>query len=277
MILVTAATAPVGRSIVEQLVAAGVPVRALTRDAADTGLPAEAEIAIGDLHEPASLRAAMEGVTAVFLPAVVPGFAPDFLAAARDAGVQRIVFQSSAEVVDDASEQPNPIAAFHQEVEQAIRDSGIDWTFLRLDVSSADALQWAFDVPGQLKAGDVVRVPYPDAASSPIHPADFAAVAVAALREPQHSRTILHVTGPESLTHREQLSLIGAARNRAITVEEVSPEAAREAAGPFVPVDLLLTTWERHVDRPAPVTDTVHRVTGRAPRPMTEWAADYPA
>jgi hypothetical protein len=42
MTLVAAATAPVGRSIVDQLPDAGCAVRALTRDAPDAGLPPEA-------------------------------------------------------------------------------------------------------------------------------------------------------------------------------------------------------------------------------------------
>jgi NAD(P)-dependent dehydrogenase (short-subunit alcohol dehydrogenase family) len=76
MILVTAATAPVGRSIVEQLVAAGRPVRALTRDPAKAGLPSAAEVVPGDMSDPASLSAAFKDVSAVFLLAAVPGFAP---------------------------------------------------------------------------------------------------------------------------------------------------------------------------------------------------------
>src|SRR6185503_17605234 len=130
MILVTAATAPVGRSIVEQLVAAGRDVRALTRDPAKANLPAGAEIVAGDLSNPASLSAAFKDVSAVFLLAAVPGFAPAFLKAAKNAGVRRIVFQSSGAVVDDADEQPNEIAAFHYDIERAIRESGLEWTFL---------------------------------------------------------------------------------------------------------------------------------------------------
>jgi uncharacterized protein YbjT (DUF2867 family) len=103
----------------------------------------------------------------VFLLAVVPGFEDGFLGAAKDAGVHRIVFQSSGAIDDAATEQPDEIAAFHHGIEQAIRASGLEWTFLRLEVSSADALHWAFDVPAQLAAGDVVRGPYSDAAGSP--------------------------------------------------------------------------------------------------------------
>jgi uncharacterized protein YbjT (DUF2867 family) len=84
MILVTAATAPVGRSIVEQLVAAGHDVRALTRDPAKAGLPAGVEVVAGDLSDPESLSAAFRDVSAVFLLAAVPGFAPAFLKAAKE-------------------------------------------------------------------------------------------------------------------------------------------------------------------------------------------------
>jgi uncharacterized protein YbjT (DUF2867 family) len=276
MLLITAATAPVGRSIVEQLAAAGHPVRALTRDPAKAGLPGGAEVVAGDLSDPASLAVALKDVSAVFLLAAVPGFAPAFLQAAKDAGVRRIVFQSSGAVDDAADEQPNDIAAFHHDIERQIRDSGLEWTFLRLEVASADALQWAFDVPGQLRDGDVVRGPYAQAAGSPIHPADFAAVAIAALTEEQHAGKIYHLTGPQSLTHIEQIRLIGEALGRPLRYEELDPEAARQAISPYAPADVLFETWEKHIGTPAPVTDTVERLTGRPPRSVTQWAADYP-
>jgi uncharacterized protein YbjT (DUF2867 family) len=276
VILVTAATAPVGRSIVEQLVAAGRPVRALTRDPEQAGLPSGAEVVAGDLSDPASLASAMDGVTAVFLLAVVPGFEGGFLAAAQDAGVRRIVFQSSGAIDDGADEQPDDIAAFHHGIEQAIRASGLEFTFLRLEVASADALQWAFDVPAQLAEGDVVRGPYADATGSPIHPADFAAAAIAALTEDEHAGRTYRLTGSRSLTNADQIRLIGEAHGRALRYEELAPAAAREAMGPYAPVDVLMATWERHRTTPAPVTDAVERLTGRPPRSAEQWAADYP-
>ncbi|MGZ3668145.1 MAG: NmrA family NAD(P)-binding protein [Ktedonobacterales bacterium] len=274
MILVTAATAPVGRSIGEQLVAAGQPVRALTRDQGNAGLPVGAEVVAGDLSDVASLPAAFQGVSAVFLLAVVPGFAPAFLKAAQEAGVRRIVFQSSGAVEDAADEQPNPIAAFHYAIERQIRESGLEWTFLRLEVASADALQWAFNVPAQIKAGDVVRGPYAEAAGSPIHPADFAAVAIAALTQDEHAGKVYHLTGPQSLTHREEIELLGRALGRSLRYEELSPEAARQAISPHAPADVLFETWRKYIGTPAPVTDTVQRLTGRPPHSVDVWAAD---
>lgn len=271
MILVTAATAPVGRAIVEQLVAVGTPVRALTRDPEKAGLPAAAEVVAGDLADAASLPAAFEGVEAVFLLAVVPGFTEGFLKAAREAGVRRIVFQSSGAI---DTHPASDIAAFHSDIEREIRESGLEWTFLRLSVSSADAIQWAFDVPGQLAAGDIVRGPYARAAGTPIHPADFAAVAVAALTSPEHAGQVYDVTGPVSLTHEEQIRLIGEAQGRPLRYEELSPEEARAAISPYAPADVLFETWERYVDMPAPVTDVIRRLTGRAPRTPEQWAAE---
>lgn len=277
LVLVTAATAPVGRSIVEQLVAAGLPVRALTRDPNKAGLPVAAEVVAGDLSDPESLPEAFKGVSAVFLLAAVPGFAPAFLKAAREAGVRRVVFQSSGAIDDSAEKQPNEVAAFHHDLERQIQASGLEWTFLRLEVASADALQWAFDVPGQLKAGDVVRGPYAQSAGSPIHPADFAAAAIAALTRDEHTSKIYHLTGPKSLTHLEQINLIGRALGRPIRYEELEPEVARKAISPYAPAALLFETWEKYTKTPAPVTDTVQRLTGRPPRSVEEWAADYAA
>ncbi|GAA1671295.1 NAD(P)H-binding protein [Kribbella yunnanensis] len=277
MILVTAATAPVGRSIVEQLVAAGRPVRALTRDPEKSGLPAAGEVVAGDLGDPASLRSAMEGVSAIFLLAVVPGFAPAFLAAAKDAGVRRIVFQSSESVSDEAPEQPHAVAEFHHAIEQELRESGLEWTFLRLELSASNALQWAFDVPAQVKTGDVVRGPYADAADAPIHPADFAAVAIEALSDDRHAGEIYRITGPESLTHAEQIKLLGEALGRPLRYEELSVDAAREAMGPYAPADALLDDWARHIHEPAPVNDTVEKLIGRPGRSYLQWARDYQA
>jgi uncharacterized protein YbjT (DUF2867 family) len=274
MILVTAATAPVGRSIVEQLVAEGEPVRALTRNPDTAGLPEAAEVVAGDLGDPDSLAIAFRDVRSVFLLAAVPGFAPAFLKAAKAAGVRRIVFQSTGAIDDNAESQPNDIAAFHWDIEQAIRDSGLEWTFLRLAIESADALQWAFDLPGQVATGDVVKAPYADARVTPIHPADFAAVAIAALTDDSHAGKVYEITGPEAMTHREQVALLGRAMGRSLTFEELTPEEARKAAGPYAPVDVLFETWSRYTREDPPVTDTVERVTGKPARSRGEWAGD---
>ena len=71
-VLVTGATGRVGRAVVAQLLAAGVPVRALTRRPTAADLPAAVEIVAGDLTLPESLDAALEDVSSVFLVWTAP-------------------------------------------------------------------------------------------------------------------------------------------------------------------------------------------------------------
>ena len=130
-------------------------------------------------------------------------------------------------------------------------------------------------MPAQLAAGDVVRGPYAGAAASPIHPADFAAVAVAALTQDGHAGKAYHVTGPESLTHREQFELIGRAHGRDLRYEELDPAAARAAISPYAPADCCSRPgrriWTTRLRSRTPSADDRSR---GAQRP--EWAEAYP-
>lgn len=64
-ILVTGATGSVGRLVVDELLAAGEDVRALTVDPGRADLPKEAEVVVGSLAKPDALP--LDGVDAVYL------------------------------------------------------------------------------------------------------------------------------------------------------------------------------------------------------------------
>lgn len=119
----------------------------------------------------------------------------------------------------------------------------------------------------------MVRGPYAEAAGSPIHPADFAAVAIAALTQDEHAGKIYRLTGPQSLTHREQVRFLGEALGRPLRYEELAEEEARAAISPYAPADVLFDTWKQYLGTPASVTDTIQRLTGRQPRSVEAWAA----
>src|SRR4051812_25261939 len=94
-VLVTGATGRVGRVVVDQLLVAGVPVRALTRRPAAARLPAGVEVVPGDLTVPESLNAALQGVSAVFLVWTAPFDTAPAVFERLAAGARRIVFLSS--------------------------------------------------------------------------------------------------------------------------------------------------------------------------------------
>jgi uncharacterized protein YbjT (DUF2867 family) len=274
MILITGATGQVGSRVLGRLAGAGHAVRALSRTPERTDWPADVEVVRGDLADPATLPAALAGVDAVFLFAA-PGCGPAFAAAAREAGVRKVVLLSSGAVADEGA-QDGPIAAYHAEIEAALRGSGLAWTFLRPDVFAANSLMWA----GQTRAGDVIRGAYAGASSAPVHEADIADAAVAALLDAVHVGQVHRLTGPESLTHAEQARILGDALGRPVVFEELPAEVARQAMSAYVPppiLDGILGHWAASVGRTAVTTADVEKVTGHPARTYREWASDHAA
>lgn len=118
-ILVTGATGNVGRPLTASLLAEGARVRALTRNPETAGFPPEVEVAGGDYSAPATFAGAVAGTDALFvnIGAIRTGLG-DLLAAARDAGVRKIVMLSSTTVRDDG-EQMYALGASHKMAEDA--------------------------------------------------------------------------------------------------------------------------------------------------------------
>ena len=273
MILITGATGNVGRIAVERLAGEDRKVRALSRNPERTQWPTGVEAVAGDLTDPASLTEALAGIESVFLFAV-PEAGPGFVAAAQEAGVRHVVLLSSGAIDDTTEVQDGAIAAYHFAVEQELRASTIDWTFLRCEVFATNCLQWSH----QTKHGDEIRGAFADAAGTPIHEADIADVAVAALTSQDHAGKIYHLTGPESLTHADQARIIGEVLGRHLRYVEIPAEQVRRQLAPFVPapvLDDILRVWERSVTVPRPVTADVEAITGHAARDFRTWVRDH--
>jgi uncharacterized protein YbjT (DUF2867 family) len=143
-VLVTGGTGFIGPYVVHALRARETPVRALVRDPARAARLAAwgAELAVGDVTDPASLRAACEGVDAVVhLVAIIRGRPADFervmaegtrnvVAAAQEAGVRRLVL-ASALGLDERTKDAVPYFAAKWEMERAVRESGLDHVIFR--------------------------------------------------------------------------------------------------------------------------------------------------
>jgi uncharacterized protein YbjT (DUF2867 family) len=86
------------------------------------------------------------------------------------------------------------------------------------------------------------------------------------------------LTGPEPVTQRQQVAIIGDAIGRALRFEEISEAAARNQMLAMMPpsiADMLLSAYAAAVNRPAFVTSTVAELTGTAAATFQEWAADH--
>jgi uncharacterized protein YbjT (DUF2867 family) len=275
-ILVIGATGTVGRQVISQLIAANVSVRALARNPDSANLPAQVEIVQGDLTIPDTLDRSLDDVDEVFMVWTAPGtaFASALERIAKH--VSRIVFLSAPyQTAHPLFQQPNPHAKMHAEFDRLIEASGLEWTFLRPGMFAANALLWWAP---QLRADDVVRWPYAEAPTAPIHERDIAAVAVRTLCEDGHGGKDYVLTGPQSLSQFEQVGIIGDVIGRSLRFEEISPEEARKellTLGPLPAINMLLNAWAAAIGQPAFVTSTVADITGTPARTFRDWAIDH--
>ncbi|MFI6350936.1 SDR family oxidoreductase [Streptomyces sp. NPDC050560] len=265
-VLVTGASGRVGGQVCRQLELAGASVRAATRRPGALPSSRTVETRAVDLAEPATLTPALEGVDAVFL--MWPFFdsaqearrkvAP--VAARLGAHARRVVCLSSQGVENDRH-------TFWAVVEDAVAGHVREWTVLRPTGFAANARQWA----PQIRRDGVVRWPFGRLARPLIHEADIAAVAVEALLHDGHQGRHYVISGPERVTQRAQVDIIGAAIGRPLRWEEL--DRARAGSEYGIP-DLMLDAWEGFTARPEPVTDEVRRLTGRPALSFADWARD---
>jgi uncharacterized protein YbjT (DUF2867 family) len=277
-VLVTGATGRVGRLVIDQLVGAGVPVRGLThRPEAAAKLPAEVEVVTGDLTEPESLDAGLRGVGAVFLVWTIPPATAPAVIERLATYARHVVFLSSPhQTPHPFFQQPNPLAVLHADLERLIAAAGLESTILRPGVFASNSVFWWATA---IRDDGVVRWPYGAAETAPVDDRDVAAVAARTLYQDGHAGGDYVLTGPESLSQAEQVSIIGDVVGRHIRFEELSPDDFRtetEGSWPRPVVDMLLTAWGATLDRPAFVTSTVSDILGSA-RTFRQWVADHTA
>ncbi|MGW0121612.1 NAD(P)H-binding protein [Streptomyces sp. NPDC003327] len=275
-VLVTGSRGRVATTLLDLLSAAGIKTAAGSRNPADLSPPDGVDTVRCDLSDPASFDAALSGVDSVFLYAEA-SHAETFAERARAAGVGHVVLLSSSSVLaPDAAE--NPIAASHLAAERALAAAAaagaFEATHLQPGAFATNALAWAW----ALRSGRPLELPYPGSYGDPIHERDVAEAAFAVLTEPRLRGSSYLLTGPESLTFTEQLTILSAAAGRPLPHTAVTPEEWKSSVRDVMPepfADALLAHWASHDGRPTPVTSTVEELTGHPARTFAEWAADH--
>jgi uncharacterized protein YbjT (DUF2867 family) len=273
MIVVTGATGNVGRPLVQALAAAGEQVTAVSRRVSDAAVPEGVRHRQADLTDPESLRPIFDGADALFLHdggASAHLLNPrGILDVAKAGGVGRIVVLSSIGVVT------RPQSASHggmmRAIEDAVRQSGMDWTILRPGGFNSNAYAWAETV----RTHRTVAAPFGNVGVPTIDPADIAEIAAAALHEDGHDGQVYQLTGPALTTPRQGAEAIGAALGEPVRFIEQTRAEARAQMLQFMPEPVVETTLDA-LGEPTPaeqrVSPDVEQVLGRPPRTFAEWA-----
>ena len=276
-VLVTGATGRIGRVVIDLLVDAGVPVRALIhRSETASALPTNVEVVTGDLTVPDSLDAGLRGVGAVFLVWTVPPATAPAVVERLATHARRVVFLSAPhETPHPFFQQPNPMAVLYADIERRIAAAGLESTIIRPGMLASNALFWWAPT---IRGGGVIRWPYGDAETAPVDDRDVAAVVALTLYQEGHAGGDYVLTGPESLGQAEQVSIIGDVLGRPIRFEELSPDEFRretEGSWPRPVVEMLLAAWGATMGMPAYLTSTVSEILGSPARSFRQWVEDH--
>ncbi|MGM9332629.1 SDR family oxidoreductase [Streptomyces murinus] len=272
MIVVTGATGNVGRTLTQALAEAGEQVTAVSRHAA--AVPSGVRHVQADLAQPQGLAAVLDGAKALFLLLSGDLHAPDARPAdiidlAAASGVHRVVLLSSQGV---ATRPLGPTRIAMRALEDALKESGLDWAVLRPGGFASNAFAWAESVRTQ----GVVAAPFGDIGVPVVDPADIAEVAAACLLEDRHTGGVFELTGPEVITPRRQTEAIAAALGSPVRFHELTRAEAKAAMTRFVPPELADDTLDI-IGAPNSaelrISPDVERVLGRAPRPFGDWVA----
>ncbi len=277
--LIFGATGHIGSRVTQRLIDSGARPSVFVRSAkrARALFGDHVDIHPGDLEKPGpSLTTALAGVDGIFLVTDGPDLerrdrAVSF--AARDAGIRHVVKLSTLDVLTGIGTGP-----WHARGEDAVRESGVAFTFIQAAGFMSNALGWSESI----RREGVLRSSTGEGKITFIHPDDITAVATAALTTRNYDGQALVITGPKALSYGEMAATIGRAIGKPIGFEEISDRQAYTDAvewageGPYV--DALVDIWRAvREGRLDTVTDGLRRVTGREPIPFAQWAAENAA
>ncbi|WP_426440766.1 NmrA/HSCARG family protein [Bradyrhizobium genosp. P] len=285
-ILVTGSTGTIGMQVLNHLAGHGVEVRALTRSPGNAQFPANVTPVRGDLADLDSVRAALDGVSTLFL--LVPNVADELtqamltLTVAREAGVKGIVYLS---VLKGEAYADVPHFAGKYTVERMIEALDLPATILRPayfiqnDIRLKDPLLkfGAYGMPIGGKGVSMVDIrDIGDAAAIELLRRERAAAPL--------GRETYALVGPDSLTGEAIAAIWSEALGRAIRYggdDLVTMESRLKATMPaWHALDLRLMIGRYQSDGAVATADDIARLTkllGRAPRSYRDFARDAAA
>jgi NAD(P)H dehydrogenase (quinone) len=293
-ILVTGAagtTGGVGGLVAGNLLARGLPVRALVRreDERAEGLRSRgAEVVVGDLTLAGDIARALDGIRRVYFGmSVSAGYLEATVAAAAAArahgGLEIFVNMSQMTVsqMDLTSTVESDQQRLHWLGEQALNWSGVPVTHVRPTAFLENPLLRIFAVESIRRTG-TIRLPFGTGRTSPVAAHDVAGVVSAVLTDPAgHAGRVHELTGVASRDLTAIAAEFSEALGRKITYVDVPfDEWRREFAGMGLPEHAFqhLTTMARlHADnRYDRATTDIEEILGRPASGVAEYVERNP-
>ncbi len=270
MYLVTGARGNVGKVVASELHRGGGDVRLGVR----TPQEGTADEVAFDFTDPSTWNEAFTGVHSMFLvrPPAIGNVKRDLLpavAAARDAGVKHVVFLS-LQGADRNKVVP------HATVEKWLRESGLDWTFVR---ASFFHQNMSTTHAQEVRERNKILVPAGRGATAFVDAHDVGAVAAVAMKDPEsHRGRAWTITGPRALTYGQVAETLTDELGRIIRYEKPGAlryirHARRDMDMPWgmVAVTTAIYTTAR-LGMAAGLSDDVRTILGRDPIDFTEFA-----
>jgi uncharacterized protein YbjT (DUF2867 family)/membrane protease YdiL (CAAX protease family) len=226
-VLVAGASGFVGRRLCPALAEAGHDVRAMTRH--PDSYDGAGEAVVGDVGDPGSLDAAMQGCDAAYY--LVHSLDDDdfenkdakgaqaFGAAAHRAGLQRIVYLGG---LGDDSEELSAHLRSRREVETELAAGGVPVTTLRAGIVIGDGgISWEMtrQLVDHLPA--MITPRWVMTRTQPIAVADVVRYLVAVLEQPEAAGRALEIGGPEVLRYKTMLQRVAKLQGRDLPIVPV--------------------------------------------------------
>ncbi|WP_084500955.1 SDR family oxidoreductase [Actinomyces slackii] len=273
IIAVTGATGKIGGMVVDLLRARGLSPRLLVRDASRAPQWAD-DVAVAEYGDRPAVRAALEGVDALLM--VSAAESEDrleqhraFIAEAAAAGVRHVVYTSFLAASPRAT---FTLSRTHWHTEQALRDSGMAFTFLR------DSFYADFFI--ELAAEGAITGPAGQGRVAAVARDDVAACAAAVLLDlasgkGDHAGAAYDLTGPEAFTMAQAAQIISEVTGRPVTYHEETVEEAYASRAHYGAADWEVEAWVSTYTAIASgelsaVSDDVERLTGRQPLSLAD-------
>ena len=269
---VTGSTGHLGGRVARALADLGREQTLVVRDSSRAPQLAGARVRQASYRDGAASRAALEGTQTLFM---VSGSESvdrvdehrSFIDAAAAAGITHIVYTSFFGAHPEAV---FTLARDHFATEQHIRESGMDFTFLRNN--------FYMDFFALLAGEDgVIRGPAGSGRVSAVSRADLADAALAVLRDPgAHRGAAYDLTGREALSLNDVARIITQKTGRTVSFhDETLPEAYESRASYGAPswqVDAWVSTYTAMAaGEQARITDDVLLLTGHQPETLGEF------